>query len=74
MFVVLFGIAASILSGLLGAGIGWFLQNHFSGAQLEIELASSKSQKGKEKASRQEADNGRTAELMAIHSASRLAR
>ena len=65
MFVVLLGIAASILSGLLGAGIGWFLQNHFSGAQLEIELASSKSQKGKEKASRQEADNGRTAELMA---------
>ncbi|MGI8978631.1 MAG: diguanylate cyclase domain-containing protein [Pirellulaceae bacterium] len=56
---------ASIFSGVLGAGIGWFLQNHFSGAQLEIELASSKNQRGKDKSSRQDGDNGRTAELMA---------
>lgn len=65
MVVVLLGIVASIFSGVLGAGIGWFLQNHFSGAQLEIELASSKNLRGKDKSSRQDGDNGRTAELMA---------
>src|SRR4051794_19676575 len=65
MLAVIFGTVASVLSCLLGAGLGWLLHSHFSGTQLEMELAASRNQKVKEKSNRQEAENGRTAELMA---------
>lgn len=64
MLVVLLGIIATVFSGVLGAGVGWLLHHHFSGTQLEMELAASKAQKVREK-SRQEMDNERSAELMA---------
>src|SRR3954469_13156286 len=65
MLAVIIGTVTSILTGLLGSGLGWLLHSHFSGTQLEMELAASRNQKVKEKSSRQEAENGRTAELMA---------
>ena len=48
-----------------GAGLGWLLHSQVSGAQLEMELAASRNQKAKEKSSRQDANNERSAELMA---------
>ncbi len=65
MFVVLMGVVASLVTGVLGAGIGWLLHNQVSGAQLEIELAASKNLKEKDKSSRQSSDGGQTADLMA---------
>jgi diguanylate cyclase len=65
MSFVVFGIIASVITGVLGAGIGWLLHSQVSGAELELELAASKSQKEKNKSSRQGADNGQAAELMA---------
>ncbi len=65
MLVVLISSVASVVSSLLGAGIGWLLHSQVSAAQLEMELAASKNQKARDKNRRQEADIGRSAELMA---------
>jgi diguanylate cyclase (GGDEF)-like protein len=65
MFDVFLAIVGSIFSGVVGAGIGWLLHHHISGAQLEIELAALKCLREKERANGQNADNGQSAELMA---------
>src|SRR5436190_4561912 len=65
MLLVILGIVVSVFSSVLGTALGWFLHSQFSGAQLEAELAASKNQKVKEKTSRADAENERTAELMA---------
>ena len=65
MLVVLIGIVASLVSSLLGAGIGWLVHSQVSGTQLEMELAASRNQKAKAKSGRLDSENSRSADLMA---------
>ena len=58
-------ILASLVSALLGAGLGWLLHGQVTGTQLEVELAALKKQKLKDRSSRQEAESERSAEVMA---------
>jgi diguanylate cyclase len=62
--LVVIGIIASVFSSLLGTGFGWFLHRQFSRTQLEVELATSKNLKAKDRSSRTDAENERAAELM----------
>lgn len=64
LMLVVLGIVASLFSSLLGTGLGWFLHRQYSRAQLEVELATSKNLKAKDKNSRTDAENERAAELM----------
>ncbi len=61
MTVLIIGIVAAVVTGLLGAGIGWL----FCGAHLEMELTALKSQNGHDTSSSQEAESGRMSELFA---------
>lgn len=65
MLATLIGIVTAVLSGVVGAGLGWLLHGYLSGTQLEVELAASKAQRVKDKSNRQEAESERTAELTA---------
>jgi diguanylate cyclase len=65
MLLVFLGIVVTVFSSVLGTALGWYLHSQVSGVQLEAELAASKNQKAKEKSSRADAENERSAEMMA---------
>lgn len=65
MILAFLGVVTAVFSIALGAGLGWILHDHFSGTQLEMELAAAKTLRAKDTSSQPDPDHGRAAELMA---------